>query len=60
MEKNDRGEDGSRGARREAAHNDNGDRPSEQRDELARRRERTEDHPAALTPREQEERWPIG
>ena len=31
----------------------------DQRDDLARRRERSHEHPA-LTRREREERWPIG
>jgi hypothetical protein len=47
-----------RGTRREAS-NDSSDEPSEQRDELAKRRERQNDE-RSLTKREREERWPIG
>jgi len=55
MDEKPRRDEGQDGRNREATHADETD----QRDELARRRERSNEHPA-LTRREREERWPIG
>ena len=55
MDENPRREDAPDGRTREASNGDETD----QRDELARRRQQSREHPA-LTRREREERWPIG
>lgn len=55
MDEKSRRDDAAEGRTHEAS---NGDE-SGQRDELARRREPSREHPA-LTRREREERWPIG
>lgn len=55
MDEKPRRDEGQDGRNREATHADETD----QRDDLARRRERSNEHPA-LTRREREERWPIG
>jgi hypothetical protein len=55
MDEKPRRDDAHNGQNREASDSD----ATEQRDELARRREQSHEHPA-LTRREREERWPIG
>lgn len=55
MDEKSRRDDAHNGQNREASDSD----ATDQRDELARRREQSHEHPA-LTRREREERWPIG
>jgi hypothetical protein len=55
MDEKFRRDDAPNGQNREASNAEE----SDQRDELARRREHAREHPA-LTRREREERWPIG
>jgi hypothetical protein len=55
MDEKSRREDAHNGQNREASNAEDTD----QRDELARRRDPSREHPA-LTRREREERWPIG
>jgi hypothetical protein len=55
MDEKPRRDDAHNGQNREASNPEDTD----QRDELARRREQPREHPA-LTRREREERWPIG
>jgi hypothetical protein len=55
MDEKHRRDDAHNGQTREAS----GAEDTDQRDELARRREEPREHPA-LTRREREERWPVG